>query len=596
MTDIVRSRTPFADGSYGRVYVGSIAGTPCAIKQPIVEEEDRPFDAAIIRELNTCAILRHPFIHCATRFVVVGAELKYYLMSDLRIGSLHRLCRDRFEKGVPAKLLRRMAYQLISATAHMREHGIMHRDIKPDNVLVDSALNVFLTDFGSTRPVYSTAPISMSTPICTCLSRPIEDFLGINSDGGFDDFSTGMTLLIAVHGAYRLFCTASGDNMERVDAAIKDKKYPKEEDAKYLHGMLVRLYFPSPEEWPEVWVRLHHMYPIIAADLAKKIAKRPVGVSRERLRVGLLRRLLRRRRDLPASFFEMLAAMLDPDPAHRLSAHDALRHEYFTSSPIEMDLDPAEFIGDKPLTPQSIKGRVSIVTDPSRILVDTALGGDDVVPAITADTNILASHPGLTRSVLRAVYNSLVAIVINKVPMSGNACLAGIETTERYLMRQTTQIGLVDLRGLVLAALYLAYLHIDNNKVSMPEFVAHTKTTGAEIACDEVLSQVWKIITCLRGCTLAAPGSSRFAPLIQFVTKATDVSPRHGRAALACAVFCGAWPALAPVADIMPIYSAVSKDLAPIISDTHAFAAWKTVRTELRGGLISMADRVGLYV
>mmetsp|Transcript_18189 Transcript_18189/g.27986 ORF Transcript_18189/g.27986 Transcript_18189/m.27986 type:complete len:80 (-) Transcript_18189:813-1052(-) len=51
------------------------------------------------------------------------------------------------------KHVRKILYQLLCALKILHEAGIVHRDIKPCNVLLDQQYNVLLADFGLARTV-----------------------------------------------------------------------------------------------------------------------------------------------------------------------------------------------------------------------------------------------------------------------------------------------------------------------------------------------------------------------------------------------------------------------------------------------------------
>jgi len=107
------------------------------------------FDAEFVerfqREARTAAQLEHPNIIPIYRVGRSGRVI-YFVMKYLRGGSLATVMADR-KKLTPPEI-RRLLLEAGSALGYAAQRGIVHRDIKPDNIMFDEFGQCVLTDFG----------------------------------------------------------------------------------------------------------------------------------------------------------------------------------------------------------------------------------------------------------------------------------------------------------------------------------------------------------------------------------------------------------------------------------------------------------------
>ena len=106
---------------------------------------DEQFVRRFRHEAQAVACLSHPNI--VSIYDVVFDEDSHYLVMEYVEGCS---LREYIEKNglLPMELSLRIAAQLLSALEHAHEHHVIHRDIKPHNILLDTNLNVKVTDFG----------------------------------------------------------------------------------------------------------------------------------------------------------------------------------------------------------------------------------------------------------------------------------------------------------------------------------------------------------------------------------------------------------------------------------------------------------------
>ena len=94
------------------------------------------------------------------------------------------------------------AWNVAGALAIAHAGGVVHRDIKPDNILIGSNAEAVVADFGLARALSSTDPSLsgqqvMGTP---ALLQPRAGARGLELDGRSDLYALGVTLFRAVTG------------------------------------------------------------------------------------------------------------------------------------------------------------------------------------------------------------------------------------------------------------------------------------------------------------------------------------------------------------------------------------------------------------
>ena len=141
-------------GGMGAVYKGRQAALdrPVAIKLlPAEIAADPQFVARFQREARTLAKLQHPGIVTVYDFGQTSAGHLYFVMEFVDGTDLHRILHA--PGGVnPAQALELIS-QICDALHYAHEKGVIHRDIKPGNILVNTQSRAKLADFGLARPV-----------------------------------------------------------------------------------------------------------------------------------------------------------------------------------------------------------------------------------------------------------------------------------------------------------------------------------------------------------------------------------------------------------------------------------------------------------
>jgi 5'-AMP-activated protein kinase catalytic alpha subunit len=135
-------------GAYAPVRVGvhRLTGAPVAVKNfRRAEMATEAARRAVEREIRILKAVRHPNV--VRLCEVVRSQNSVYLIMELAVwGDLDAMLERRGT--LPAEEAARYTAQVATALLHCHALGVVHRDLKSPNVLLDANLNAKLTDFG----------------------------------------------------------------------------------------------------------------------------------------------------------------------------------------------------------------------------------------------------------------------------------------------------------------------------------------------------------------------------------------------------------------------------------------------------------------
>jgi serine/threonine-protein kinase len=157
--------------------------------------EEKDFLARFRREAKNVAALRHPNIVQVFDFDVEDEQ--YYMVMEFLDGPT---LKGRLEalhlqgKRLPLKDVLRITRDVGSALGYAHERGIVHRDVKPANVILEASGRVILTDFGVAKILTGTQFTATGTVLGTPAYMAPEQGLGQPGDGRSDIYSLGVML------------------------------------------------------------------------------------------------------------------------------------------------------------------------------------------------------------------------------------------------------------------------------------------------------------------------------------------------------------------------------------------------------------------
>ncbi|CAL9060325.1 LRR receptor-like serine/threonine-protein kinase RPK2 [Musa acuminata AAA Group] len=139
-------------GGFGATYKAEISpGVLVAIKRLAVGrfQGAQQFHA----EIKTLGRWRHPNLVTLIGYHISDTEM-FLIYNYLPGGNLERFIQERSRRPVDWRMLHKIALDVACALAYLHDTcvpRILHRDVKPSNILLDNEFNAYLSDFGLAR-------------------------------------------------------------------------------------------------------------------------------------------------------------------------------------------------------------------------------------------------------------------------------------------------------------------------------------------------------------------------------------------------------------------------------------------------------------
>ncbi|GAC1441883.1 MAG: hypothetical protein NVSMB55_10900 [Mycobacteriales bacterium] len=188
-------------GGMARVHraTDTILGRAVAVK--IFRTDVETHDAQRVQdESRTLAALNHPGLVGVFDAGVTsgpGAGSPYLVMELVDGPTLAQCCLDG---SLPPAKVARIGAELAGALAHVHDRGIVHRDVKPANILLDRNRHAKLTDFGIARLVDSARHTATGLTVGTAPYLSPEQVTGGPVGPATDVYALGLVLLECLTG------------------------------------------------------------------------------------------------------------------------------------------------------------------------------------------------------------------------------------------------------------------------------------------------------------------------------------------------------------------------------------------------------------
>ncbi|KEH37127.1 putative Cell division control protein 2 protein kinase CMGC-CDK-Pl family [Medicago truncatula] len=276
------------EGTYGVVYKARdrVTNETIALKKIRLEQEDEGVPSTAIREISLLKEMQHRNI--VRLQDVVHSDKRLYLVFEYLDLDLKKHMDSSPEFIKDPRQVKMFLYQMLCGIAYCHSHRVLHRDLKPQNLLIDRRTNSLkLADFGLAR-AFGIPVRTFTHEVVTLWYRAPEILLGSRH------YSTPVDV-------WSVGCIFA-------EMANRRPLFPGDSEIDELFKIFRILGTPNEDTWPGV------------TSLPDFKSTFPRWPSKDLATVVP---------NLEPAGLDLLNSMLCLDPTKRITARSAVEHEYF---------------------------------------------------------------------------------------------------------------------------------------------------------------------------------------------------------------------------------------------------------------------------
>uniref|UniRef100_T1J966 cyclin-dependent kinase n=1 Tax=Strigamia maritima TaxID=126957 RepID=T1J966_STRMM len=279
------------EGSYGVVFKcrNRETGQLVAIKKFVESEDDPLIKKIALREIRLLKQFKH--VNLVNLIEVFRRKKKLHLVFEYCDHTvLNEL--EKFPKGVPEPLTKRIVWQTLQAVNFCHQHNCIHRDVKPENILITKEGVIKLCDFGFARIL--TPGENYTDYVATRWYRAPELLVGDTQYGPpVDVWAIGCVFAELIRGEALWPGKSDVDQLYLIRKTVGDF-IPKHMQIFKANEFFVGMTIPEPEIRESLDMKMPKSVDDMAMDILKKC--------------------------------------LDKDPAKRSTCQELLQHPYFANT------------------------------------------------------------------------------------------------------------------------------------------------------------------------------------------------------------------------------------------------------------------------